>query len=107
MQARMTDPPKAAVPLREAVPHFAGTVGRGHRVARFVHVEECAVRTACGAKQWAQLALRLIAREQGRSQSEGPPMRGAVLEAHQQHSTSAGASSSRARKRIRAWDFRP
>eukprot|EP00969_Alexandrium_andersonii_P357447 15448843-Alexandrium_andersonii.AAC.1 len=58
--ARMADPTSAAVPLSEAVPHFADAVGRGNRVNRFVHVKACAMRTVCGAKQWAQLALRLI-----------------------------------------------
>eukprot|EP00969_Alexandrium_andersonii_P346894 15336269-Alexandrium_andersonii.AAC.1 len=73
----MSDPSSAAVLPSEAVPHFAGAVGRGNRVDRFARVKACAMLTVCGAKQWAQLALRLISREEGRARSEGPPMRGA------------------------------
>eukprot|EP00969_Alexandrium_andersonii_P363849 15462819-Alexandrium_andersonii.AAC.1 len=77
----MSDPSSAAVPLSEAMLHFVDAVGRGNRVNGSVHVKTSAMRTACGAKQRAQLTLRLISREEGRAHSEGPPMRGTVLEA--------------------------
>eukprot|EP00969_Alexandrium_andersonii_P154359 6823242-Alexandrium_andersonii.AAC.1 len=75
VQARVSDPSSAAVPLSEAVPHYVDVVGRGNRVNRLAHVKACAMLTVCGAKQWAHFALRLINREEGRAQSEGPPMR--------------------------------
>eukprot|EP00969_Alexandrium_andersonii_P012929 564015-Alexandrium_andersonii.AAC.1 len=62
--------------------------------------------TVCGAQQWANLALRVVARAAGgRAQSEGPPMRGTVLEASlgnrpaQRSASTSAASSSRAPKR--------
>eukprot|EP00969_Alexandrium_andersonii_P086819 3829061-Alexandrium_andersonii.AAC.1 len=70
----MSEPSSAAVPLSEAVPRYVGTVGRGNRVDRFAHAKACAMLTARGAKEWAEFALRVISREEGRAQSAGPPM---------------------------------
>eukprot|EP00969_Alexandrium_andersonii_P120646 5334778-Alexandrium_andersonii.AAC.1 len=72
----------STVPLSETVPHYVDTVGKGNRIDRFVHIKTCAMRTVCGTKPWAEHALRVINRKEGRARSAEPPMRGTVLESH-------------------------
>eukprot|EP00969_Alexandrium_andersonii_P294645 13024150-Alexandrium_andersonii.AAC.1 len=61
--------------------------------------------TVCGSKPWAEHALRVINRKEGRARSAEPLMRGTVLESHQADRTvprsasASAASSSRAPKR--------
>eukprot|EP00969_Alexandrium_andersonii_P329755 14572008-Alexandrium_andersonii.AAC.1 len=66
----------SSVPLSVAVPHYVDTGGKGHRIDRFVHIKACAMLTVRGGKPWAEHALRVINKKEGRARSAEPPVRG-------------------------------
>eukprot|EP00969_Alexandrium_andersonii_P029590 1291157-Alexandrium_andersonii.AAC.1 len=84
-------------PLSATVPHFADSVRKESRVERFTRVKASAMLTVCGTEAWAKFALQVAAQQRAtRTQSEGPPLRGSVLESSlerapwaQQRATSA------------------